>query len=859
MMTRGVLRIYLGAAPGVGKTVAMLDEGWRRSQRGAHVVIGFVETHARENTQSRIRDLETVARRCFDTAHGSVEDMDLDAVLARSPDVVLVDEIAHTNAPGGRHTKRWQDIEVLLEAGCDVISTLNVQHLESLNDVVAKITGHVETDTVPDSVVRAADQIELVDMSPEALRRRLAHGNIFPADELDATMAHAFRPGNLGALRELALLWVADRVEERLQTYLVAQGITDSWETRERVVVALTGAAGGEHLIRRAARIAGRLQADLIGVHVGSINSAAGPALDRQRDLLGELGGRYREVVGDDVALALAGFAKAEKATQLVLGASARSRTSQALRGSVTTSLLRHIDQIDVHIIAPEAPIAPSWSSLPRMTRMTPLPRRRRVAAWLMCLIGLPAMTLALTQIRGHVGLGSELLLSLGLVVVIAALGGLETGLVASVLAFLLINWFFVPPYHTLTVSESSNIVMLSVFVTVSVVVSVLVNRSATRDREALRARAEAGALARSAGTLVGAVDPLPELVDQLRVTFALDAAAVLERAGDGWAVNTGVGEPIPTQPADGTSLALDPNGDVQLVLMGGAIGIDDEAILRAFADQLALALEARRLRADAETVASLAQANVLRTALLQAVSHDLRTPLASIKASVSGLLQHDVSFSDDDRESLLLNIDGAADRLDRLVANLLDMSRLQAGAVVIAKRAVALEEVVAAALTSTAHAGGRVTIDVLESLPLVVADPALLERAIANIVSNAIAWSPADATVRIEAAEVHGRVDLRIIDRGPGIPLDAREQIFEPFQRRGDRSNDAGVGLGLAIARGFIDSMGATLEIDDTPGCGVTFCIGLAVAINQYPVEQHRDEQHRVEQHRVEQYPVGS
>ena len=467
-----------------------------------------------------------------------------------------------------------------------------------------------------------------------------------------------------------------------------------------------------------------------------------------------------------------------------------------------------------------------------------------------MCLIGLPALTLALTQIRRHIGLGSELLLSLGLVVVIAALGGLETGLVASILAFLLVNWFFVPPYHTLTVNDSSNIVMLSVFITVSVVVSVLVNRSAARDREALRARAEAGALARSAGTLVGAVDPLPELVDQLRVTFALDAAAVLERAGDAWSLNTGAGEPIPTQPGDGTSLALDPNGDVQLVLIGGALGIDDESILRAFADQLALALEARRLRADAETVVSLAQANALRTALLQAVSHDLRTPLASIKASVSGLLQHDVSFSDDDRESLLRNIDGAADRLDRLVVNLLDMSRLQAGAVVIAKRAVALEEVVAAALTGSAHAGGRVAIDVPDTLPLVVADPALLERAIANIVSNAIAWSPAGATVRIEAAQVHGRVDLRIIDRGPGIPLGARERIFEPFQRLGDRSNDAGVGLGLAIARGFVDSMGATLEIDDTPGCGVTFCIGLAVAPSQHASDQLAGDQLAGDQH---------
>lgn len=830
-MRRGTLRIYLGAAPGVGKTVAMLDEGWRRAQRGADVVIGFVETHGRDNTAARVRDIEIVPRRRARTGDVTVEDMDLAAVLARGGDVVLIDELAHTNAPGGRNAKRWQDVEMLLESGCDVISTLNVQHFESLTDVIEKITGYTELETVPDAVVRAADQIELVDMSPEALRRRLAHGNIYAADELDPTRANFFRMGNLGALRELALLWVADRVEERLQTYLGEQGITDSWETRERVVVALAGEHGGLHLIRRAARLAGRLQADLIGVHVGSSEATSDVELDRQRNLLSQLDGRYREVVGDDVALALATFAKAEKATQLVIGASGRSRASQLIRGSVTSSLLRHIDQIDVHIIAHESHGPSVWSPLPRVRRTAPLPRRRRIAAWAMCLVALPAMTLALTQIRRHVSLGSELLLSLGFVVLVAAMGGLQTGLVASILAFFLTNWYFVPPFHTLSVNESSNLVMLSVFVTVAIVVSVLVTQSTIRTRDALRARAQAGALARTAGTLVGSTDPLPELVDQLRVTFDLDAAAVLERTDDVWSVTTVVGLPVPSSPGDGTALALDPNGDVQLVLLGGTLNVDDQSVLRAFADQLSLALEGRRLRADAETVASLAQANALRTALLQAVSHDLRTPLASIKASVSGLLQNDVAFSNEDRVSLLRNIDGASDRLDRLVVNLLDMSRLQAGAVESANRAVALEDVIAAALANTAHLGGQITVDVADTLPLVMADPALLERAVANIVSNALAWSPAGGFVRIEAGLVKSHVNLRIIDRGPGIPDEARERIFEPFQRLGDRSNDAGVGLGLAIARGFVESMGATLEIDDTPGGGVTFCIGLDVA----------------------------
>ena len=311
-MARGRLHIYLGAAPGVGKTFAMLDEGWRRRGRGADVVVGFVETHGRARTKEQIRDLPIVPRRRIEYRGARLEEMDVDAVLARRPEVALVDELAHTNVPGSRHEKRWQDVEVLLDAGIHVISTVNIQHLESLNDVVERITGVPQRETVPDAVVRAADQIELVDMSPEALRRRMAHGNIYPPERVDAALANYFRPGNLGALRELALLWVADRVEESLQGYLADHGITDTWETRERVVVAISGAEAGDRLIRRAARMAGRVHGELLGVHVVAADGLAtgsGEALAHQRRLLGELGGAYHEIVGDDVAPALASFA----------------------------------------------------------------------------------------------------------------------------------------------------------------------------------------------------------------------------------------------------------------------------------------------------------------------------------------------------------------------------------------------------------------------------------------------------------------------------------------------------------------------------------------------------------------------
>ena len=324
-MARGKLRIYLGAAPGVGKTYAMLDEGWRRHDRGTDVVVGYVETHGRAKTAAQIRDLEVVPRAKFTYRNQLFEEMDVDAVIARRPAVALVDELAHTNVPGSSHDKRWEDVNALLDAGVDVISTVNIQHLVSLNDVVERITGITQRETVPDAVVRQADQIELVDMHPEALRRRMAHGNIYPAEKVDTALAHYFRVGNLGALRELALLWVADRVDDELADYRERHGISEPWETKERIVVALTGAPGGEHLLRRAARMAARVNGEVVGVHVRPLDAFSHPpsqGLAGQRSLLGELGGRYAEISGADVSEALVNFARAENATQLLLGAS---------------------------------------------------------------------------------------------------------------------------------------------------------------------------------------------------------------------------------------------------------------------------------------------------------------------------------------------------------------------------------------------------------------------------------------------------------------------------------------------------------------------------------------------------------
>src|SRR3954468_18554437 len=357
-MARGTLRIYLGAAPGVGKTFAMLNEGTRRAGRGTDVVVGFVETHGRATTAAQVGDLEIVPRHMVTYRGTSFAEMDVDAVIARNPDVALVDELAHTNVPGSRNEKRWQDVEELLAAGIDVISTVNVQHLESMNDVVEQITGVKQRETVPDAVVRAADQIEIVDMTPQALRRRMAHGNIYPPEKVDASLANYFREGNLGALRELALMWVADRVDEALAVYREAHGIARPWETRERVLVAITGAPGGDDVIRRAARMAARTRGELLGVHVRPSDGLRGPtgdALGMQRALLQELGGEYHELASADPAGTLVQFARSENATQIVMGASRRSRWSEFVRGSVINGVMRRSGPIDIHVISAES------------------------------------------------------------------------------------------------------------------------------------------------------------------------------------------------------------------------------------------------------------------------------------------------------------------------------------------------------------------------------------------------------------------------------------------------------------------------------------------------------------------------
>jgi two-component system sensor histidine kinase KdpD len=821
---RGTLRIYLGYAAGVGKTFDMLGEGTRRRERGTDVVVGFIETHDRPKTRERLADLEVIPRRTYGYRGSMFEEMDVDAVLARSPEVALIDELAHTNVPGSRNEKRWQDVRELLDAGIDVISTVNIQHLESLNDVVERITGAKQRETIPDEVVRAADQVELVDMTPFALRRRMAHGNIYPAEKIDAALANYFREGNLGALRELALLWMADRVDEALQDYMHDHGIEGPWETRERILVGVSGRAEDEALIRRAARMATRRGGELLAVHViPEEGPEDAPALEATRKLVEMVGGVFHEVVGRGMPEALLDFARAENVTQVVLGASNRPRTRQSLRPSVINRVIRDSGPIDVHVISMSS--APPHARL-RAARIEGLSPRRRVLGAVLGLIALPSLTIVLAALREQVGLPSVLLMYLLIVVGIAAIGGLWPALAAAIASSLLTNYYFVPPIHTWRIAEPDHLFAIFVFVAVASVVSGLVNRAARLRIEAQRGRAEAEALARLAGWLISEDDPLPSLVEHVRATFGLEAVAVLRRTDDGrWAVEAMAGKGAPETPEEGSE-TLDLSEDASLVIRGPRLPADTRRVLTAFVAQLAVAVKARTLAREAEDAAGLAEVSDLRAAILAAVSHDLRTPLASVKAAVSSLRQHDVHWNAVEIEEFLATIEEETDRLSSLVGNLLDASRIQTGSLRLVRHRVGLDEVVPKALASLSDRGRDIDVDVPETLPRVDVDAALLERAIANIAANARTHGSSRGAIRILGSEAGGRVELRIVDRGPGIPFDERQRVFEPFQRLGDSSSSDGVGLGLAVARGFVEAMGGEVEVEDTPGGGLTMVL---------------------------------
>jgi two-component system sensor histidine kinase KdpD len=825
-MARGRLRVLLGAAPGVGKTFTMLEEGRRLKAEGRDVVVAIVEHHGRAATSALLEGLEVLPRRVVDHRGVALDDLDLGAVLARKPQVALVDELAHTNAPGSPHPKRWNDVAAILDAGIDVISTVNIQHIESLNDVVERITGITQRETIPDAVLRDADQVELVDLAPQALRARLAEGVVYPASRIDAALSNYFRLGNLTALRELALLWLADEVDSALKKYRAEQGIKAPWEARERIVVALTGGPEGDTLLRRGARIAARSSGgELYAVHVTRPDGLADPdpgILAGQRTLVETLGGTFHQVVSDRVPEALVEFAKSVDATQLVIGVSRRSRIEAILGGAGTSgTVIRLSGDIDVHIVShahagrstlPSLGVALSW--------------RRRLAGFVLAITGLPLLTWLLHSLRSEDSITSDVLAFQLVVVIVALVGGIWPALLAAVGAGMLLNFFFVEPLYTVTIANPLHLLALVIFVVVAVLVSVVVDQAARRLRAATRSAAEAEVLIAVAGSVLSGEDAVQALVTRLRESFGMTSVLLRQ---DGEIVAAAREPEIAADDDQETTVPLGRHASVYL--RGRPLTPTDRRILGAFVSQLTTALEQGRLQAEAADAQPLAEADRLRSALLAAVGHDLRRPLASATTAVTSLRSEDVSLDEADREELLATADESLAALGALVADLLDVTRLQAGVLGVTLDDVGLDSVVGGAIDELALPPGRIALD-LQPVRDVRADAVLLQRVVVNLVANALRFAP-DGTPPLIATSEHGDyVQLRVIDAGPGIPAERRDDVFVPFQRLGDTDNSAGIGLGLALSKGFTEAMGGTLEAEDTPGGGLTMVVELPAAL---------------------------
>lgn len=837
-MTRGILRIFLGSAPGVGKTYTMLEEGHAQAVAGVDVVAGIILDHGREQTRAQLAGLETVPTRHISYRDSVFQELDVAALLARKPALALVDEYAHSNIPGSGNAKRWQDVEELLAAGINVYSTVNVQHLASLGDVVESITGVRQQETVPDHVVRRAEQIELVDIPPELLRQRLSMGCVYAADKVDAALANYFRLGNLTALRELALLWLADRVEEGVAAYRHSHGIEANWPTRERVVVGLSGGAEGEVLLRRAARILSRVSGgELLAVHVPRCDGVAGEApsaLESQRQLVTDLGGTYHSVGGDDPAQALLDFARNAGATQIVIGSSRHKPLPGILRGAgIGARVVRSAGDMDVHMVP--HPLAAKGKAMRSRGELN----RRRVAAGFVMAALLPVLVQVAT---GTLNLQTTMVIQLAGAVAVALVGGLWPAVVAAVWGTLLLNYFSAPPIGNLTINDPENLLALFVFLMVATAVALAVDQSARRSREALRAGAEAATLSELARGILASQDTIQTFLGQVREHFGVRAVVLFGRKNtEGpWRPESAVGEEPPDSPEQADTLEQVSEHWV-LGLSGRILAARDRRLLSAFGAHL-LALEQREALSETQREnAQLSQDNNIRTSVLRAVSHDLRTPLAGIKLAVTSLRQTEVVFSPEDEAELLATIEHYTDRMDALVGNLLDMSRLSAQMVRPVVGPVSWQEVLTAALHGVP--AGRVRQELPPNMPPIEADAGLLERVIANIVENSVKYAP-DSEILVVGSvggsggatiDGHPASEIRVVDHGRGVPAADVMAMFRPFQRLDDVSygphGGTGVGLGLAVAKGFTEIMGGVLEAEQTPGGGLTMTVRMPLS----------------------------
>ncbi|MBW7972062.1 sensor histidine kinase KdpD [Bradyrhizobium sp. BR 10289] len=850
----GKLKIFVGAAPGVGKTYEMLQSAHARRKAGIDVVVGFVETHGRAETEALVRGLEVVPRRKIEYRGQTVEEMDLDAIIARRPRIALVDELAHTNAAGSRHPKRYLDVEELLSHGIDVYTAVNIQHIESLNDVVAQITHVRVRETVPDSIFDRADAIELIDLTPDDLIQRLREGKVYVPRQAERALEHYFSPGNLTALRELALRRTADRVDEQLLNHMQANAIAGPWAAGERILVCVSEDPRAAGLVRYTKRLADRLHAPFTAISIETRRSLQ--LSDDERDRLADtlrlaesLGGEALTIpaVGRRIADDVINFAQGNNVTQIVIGKSTRSRWFEMTRGSVVHDLVRRAGNISVHVIpgdelTGEGTPKTAVQTAARSEPFNPLPYLKALG---IVLVGLGAAEL----IQPRFGIENVDLVLLTAVVAVAVRYGLWPSLLATVAASLSYNFFFLPPIYTFTITDPTNVAAFVLFMVVAMIVSNVAARVRTQADTAIgriRTTEQLYAFSRKlAGTatlddVLWATAYQIALMLKVRVVLLLPEdglltvksgyppedeldQADLAAANWAWSNDRTAGRGSDTLPGAKRLFLPMRTGRGPI----GVIGIDNDRtgplltpdqrrLLDALVDQGALAIERVLLVEDMDRVKRTVESERLRSALLTSISHDLKTPLASVLGAASTMRDLAGALSDTEKRDLLATVIDESERLNRFIANLLDMTKLESGAIVPNTALHDLGEIVGSALRRaskilTAH---KVELVLAADLPMLQLDAVLFEQVLFNLLDNAAKYSPPETTISIKSQRERDQVVLQIADEGGGIPPGELESVFDKFYRvhKGDHVRP-GTGLGLAISRGFVEAMRGTIS----------------------------------------------
>jgi two-component system sensor histidine kinase KdpD len=862
--SHGKLKIFLGYAAGVGKTYAMLEAAHQRQAEGIDVVVGYAETHGRVETETMLQDLEVIPRRQLEYRGIARAEMDLDAVLARKPQLVLVDELAHTNVPGSRHTKRYQDVEELLAAGIDVYTTVNIQHLESLNDVVAQITGVTVRETVPDRIMDIVDSIELVDLPPEELIRRLREGKVYVPDQAARAIQKFFRPGNLTALREMALRHTAAQVDDQMRAYKKAHSIFSTWAATDRLLVCISANPLSERLVRTGRRLATQLNVEWFALYVETPQHARLSEAERDRvartmRLAEELGAKAVTVPGQSIADSILLYARSHNVTKIIVGKSLGIRWSGFLRGSVVDRIIHHSGEIDVYVISADT------ESSPPTPHFAPESGR----AWWQYLYaaGLVALVSLIGQfIRVIVDPTNLVMLYLLVVVVAATRLGRGPSVLTAVLSALAFDFFMVPPHLTFAISDAQYVLTFFGLLVVGLVISTLAVREREQAESARRREMHTAALydlSRDLATTVSQDMVIQIAIRHISELFNCETSVFLPKgdlltlyartagfpAGqDSNAVATWVFRQGRMAGLGTNTLAAADARYLPLKTAQGAIGVvgikpnlesneflspDQQRLLEALLSQVALATEAVQLADKANQAQLLRETEKLQTALLNSISHNLRTPLAAVTGALSSLRDDDQMLDADARRELLNTAWEEAERLNHLVGNLLNMTRLEAGAMKLALETYDVQDLVGVTLNQMANRlrHRQLVMDVPSTLPPVSIDLVLAAQALVNLVDNAVKYSPADTSIGIRAYADQGQVVIEVSDQGVGVPSDELERIFDKFYRIQQASDTSGTGLGLSISKGIVELHGGRIWASNRPGGGTTFAMALPVA----------------------------